>query len=113
MNEPACREERRPPISASIICYNEEKNIGRCLDALSWCDQIVVVDSGSSDGTLDIVRGYERTTILHRPFDTYIKQKNYSLDHCDHEWVLSVDADEVLPGPLIDEIQDLAFRRQP
>jgi glycosyltransferase involved in cell wall biosynthesis len=109
MNELTFRAERRPPISASIICLNEEKNIGRCLDSLGWCDQIVVVDSGSIDRTLDIVREYQRTRILYRSFDTYINQKNYALDNCEHEWVLSIDADEVLPQAMIDEIKGLAF----
>jgi len=109
MNKPTSREIRRPAISAAIICFNEEKNIERCLDSLDWCDQIVAIDSGSTDRTLDILRAYERPVILHRPFDTYINQKNYALDHCDNDWVLSIDADETLPRSLIDEIQDLAF----
>ena len=111
MNELTFRAERRPPISASIICLNEEKNIGRCLDSLGWCDQIVVVDSGSIDRTLDIVRKYQRTRILHRSFDTYINQKNYSLDNCEHEWVLSVDADEVFPPP--PPLSGLPFAERP
>jgi len=99
----------RPPISAAIICYNEEENIGRCLDALIWCEQIVVVDSGSADSTLDVVRQYPNTALFHRPFDNFINQKNHALAHCDHEWVLSVDADEVLTAPLTAEIQGLSF----
>jgi len=98
-----------PPISAAIICYNEEDNIGRCVDALDWCEQTIVVDSDSTDRTLDIVRQYPNTKLLQRPFDNFINQKNYALDHCDHEWVLSVDADEVLTAPLIEEIQSLPY----
>ena len=105
----ASKRSPRPPIAATIICYDEERNIGRCLDALQWCEQIVVVDSGSTDRTLEIVRGYPRTKVLCRPFDTYIAQKNFALDHCDHEWALSVDADEVLPPGLVKEILDLPF----
>lgn len=109
MSVSAFERHRRPPISASIICYNEEGNIKRCLDAVGWCDQIVVVDSGSTDKTLDIVRQHPKTKVLHRPFDTYVKQKNHALDHCNHDWVLSVDADEVLTPQLIDEIENLSF----
>jgi len=107
----APKRSSRPPISAAIICYNEERNIGRCLDALRWCEQIVVVDSGSADRTLQIVRQYPhpRIKLVYRPFDTYIAQKNSALDRCDHEWVLSIDADEVLPPRLIEEIAGLAF----
>jgi len=100
---------RRPPVSASIICCNEEDNIQRCLDALRWCDQIVLVDSGSTDRTLDLVKRFPRIKLLHRPFDTYVRQKNYALDHCDHDWVLSVDADEVLTPQLTEEIENLPF----
>ena len=100
---------KRPPISAAIICYNEQDNIERCLDALSWCEQIVIVDSGSSDRTLDLVKKYDRTEIHHRDFDNYIDQKNCALDHCQHDWVISIDADEVLTPDLIEEIAKLPF----
>jgi len=103
------RTARRPPVSAAIICYNEEANIARCLDALGWCEEIVVVDSGSTDETLAIVGSRAGTRTLHRRFDTYVKQKNYALDHCTHDWVLSLDADEVLTPQLIEEINGLPF----
>lgn len=107
---PTDRNDRSaPPISAAIICLNEEHNISCCLDALSWCDEIVVVDSGSTDRTLQIVERFNGTKVLYRRFDTYIAQKNFALDHCQHDWVLSVDADEILPGKLIEEIQGLSF----
>ncbi len=103
------KQASRPPISAAIICYNEEENIGRCLEALQWCEQIVVVDSGSTDRTLEIVRKYPQVRVETRAFDTYINQKNFALDLCEHDWVLSVDADEVIPGQLKDEICGLDF----
>lgn len=109
MNALKIQTSRRPAVSAAIICYNEQDNIARCLDSVRWCDEIVVVDSGSTDKTLELVGQYPRTKVLIRPFDTYINQKNYALDHCDHEWVLSIDADEVLPAVLIEEIKNLAF----
>lgn len=98
-----------PPISAAIICFNEQHNIARCLTALACCDEIIVVDSGSTDQTLNIVEQFPRTKILHRQFDTYIDQKNFALDHCTHDWVLSMDADEELPADLVKEIQQLPF----
>ena len=100
---------KRPPVSAAIICFNEQSNIGRCLDALSWCEEIVVVDSGSTDQTCEIVKMYPSARLLVRPFDNYIAQKNFALDACRYEWVLSVDADEVLMPVLIDEISHLRF----
>jgi len=83
----------------------------RCLDAVRWCEQIVVVDSGSTDRTMPLVREYPhpRVKVCHRTFDTYVAQKNFALRQCDHEWVLSVDADEVLPPGLVEEIAGLAF----
>jgi glycosyltransferase involved in cell wall biosynthesis len=58
---------------------------------------------------LEIVGRYRNTKVLVRPFDTFINQKNYALDHCDCDWVLSIDADEVLTDTVIREIQGLAF----
>jgi len=100
---------RRPKISAAIICHNEEAWIGRCLDALVWCDEIVLVDSGSTDRTVEIASRYRKTVLLQRPFDNFINQKNHALDHCSHPWVLSVDADEIITAPLVEEIQNLSF----
>ena len=98
-----------PPISAAVICFNEQHNIVRCLDALSFCDEIVVVDSGSTDGTRQLVQSHRRTRLLTRPFDTFINQKNFALDACRNDWVLSVDADEVITPPLRCEISQLDF----
>jgi glycosyltransferase involved in cell wall biosynthesis len=98
----------RPPISAAIICFNEERNIERCLEAVSWCEQIVVVDSGSTDRTLSLVGRFPAEACV-RKFDTYINQKNFALDRCRHDWVLSVDADEVITPALAEEIRRLPF----
>lgn len=83
-------------VSALILTYNEEINIERCLDALAWCDDIVVVDSGSTDRTLEIARAHG-ARILERKFDNFAAQRNYGLDQgaMKHEWVLHLDADEV------------------
>jgi len=99
----------RPPISAAIICYNELHNIGRCLAALEFCDEIVVVDSGSTDGTRQLLQAHGKVRLLTRPFDTFIHQKNFALDACRHDWVLSVDADEVVTPHLRREIAALDF----
>jgi len=100
-----------PPISAAIICHNEEAHIGGCLESLTWCDQIVVVDSGSTDATLAIASKFSSVEIAHRPFDNFINQKNHALSLCRNEWIISLDADEILPSSLIDEIQQLPFDR--
>jgi glycosyltransferase involved in cell wall biosynthesis len=91
-------------ISAVIITYNEEKNIRRCLESLRWAREIVVIDSYSSDKTVEIAREYTNQVFLH-PFEGYVKQKNYALDRASSEWVFSLDADEVVTQKLWDRIQ--------
>lgn len=101
-------------ISVLILTYQEEANIGACLDALAWCDDIVVLDSFSTDRTVNIAceRG---ARVLQRSFDDFAAQRNYGIQHGGfrHEWVLHLDADEIVPPALRDEItasvRDAAF----
>lgn len=104
----ASRSQGRPPISAAIICMNEEDNIEACLRALEWCEDIVVVDSGSTDRTLEIVERFG-ARVIHHPFAGFVEQKNIALDLCEHEWVLALDADEVITPELRAEIEALDF----
>jgi glycosyltransferase involved in cell wall biosynthesis len=83
----------RSTISAFIICQDEEKNIRRCLESVKWCDEIVVVDSGSKDRTLEICGEYG-AVIYKRPWPGYVEQKRFGLKCCTSEWVLNIDADE-------------------
>ncbi len=98
-----------PPMAAAVICYNEQEHIAGCLESLAWCEQVVLVDSGSTDETLAIAARYANVEIHHRPFDNFIAQKNHALSLCNQEWVISLDADEVLPPSLIEEIRGLTF----
>lgn len=93
-----------PGISAFVITRNEEARLGRTLAALDWADQVVVVDSGSSDGTEAIVRtaGAE---FHHREWDGYGPQKVHAEGLCRHDWLLNVDADEVVTPALAAEIR--------
>jgi glycosyltransferase involved in cell wall biosynthesis len=87
-------------ISAAIITKNEERNIGRCIDSLKGiASEIVVVDSFSTDGTRSIC---ERAGVrfIEHPFEGHIQQKNFALDQCQNDWVLSLDADEALSEEL-------------
>ena len=98
-----------PPISIFIICKNEERIIGRCLEqAAKLADEIILVDSGSTDLTLAIAKKYTEKIYLN-DWLGYGKQKNLALSKCSNEWVLSLDADEVLTDELIDEIKSLDF----
>jgi glycosyltransferase involved in cell wall biosynthesis len=92
-----------PNISAYIICQNEADNIRRCLESIKWCNQIVVVDSGSTDTTLDICREYN-ADIYYRSWSGYGDQKNFALSKCKGTWVLNIDADEEVSLELKEEI---------
>jgi glycosyltransferase involved in cell wall biosynthesis len=86
-----------PEITPLIITFNEEANIRRNLERLRWATQVVVVDSGSSDGTLQICAGYANVRVLHRAFDSFADQCNYGLAQITTPWVLSMDADYIVP----------------
>jgi glycosyltransferase involved in cell wall biosynthesis len=94
-------------ITPLIITYNEACNIGRTLGGLSWARRIVVVDSGSTDGTLDIVAGCGRAEVAYRPYTDFASQCNFGLTLVTTPWVLSLDADYLLGEDLIDELAAL------
>lgn len=100
-----------PTVSGFVICKDEAGYIEECLRSLDICDEIVVVDSGSTDATLDIV---ERLTaeglpirLLQRAWPGYAKQKQFALDQTTGEWVLSLDADERLDDVLRQRVRQL------
>jgi glycosyltransferase involved in cell wall biosynthesis len=82
-----------PLLSAIVITRNEAGNIGECLDGLAFCDQRIVVDCGSSDGTADIARAKGARVEIHE-FGGFGPQKNFALSLATGAWVLSIDADE-------------------
>ncbi|MCS3808466.1 glycosyltransferase family 2 protein [Xanthomonas sp. 4461] len=85
--------DERPRISACIIAFNEADRLRDCLTSLAFCDEIVVVDSGSTDATADIA-GAHGARVLQRAFDGYRSQKAYCVAQASHDWVLCLDADE-------------------
>lgn len=82
-------------ISVLLPVFNEEQHIGACLESVKWADEILVVDSFSTDGTLEIARGYGARIIQHEYINS-ARQKNWALPQCTHPWVLQIDADEEL-----------------
>ena len=92
--------------SALLLTFNEERNLPSSLASLSWCDDIVVVDSGSQDRTVEIAQSHG-ARVLTRPFDNFASQRNFGLDKGDfrHEWVLHLDADEITPPEFIDALK--------
>lgn len=89
-----------------MIAMNEEANLPRTLESVKWADEIVVVDSGSRDRTIEIAQSFGAKTSYH-VFDGHGEQKNVALDLCISDWILLLDADEVLTPELQIEIQKL------
>ena len=100
------KPDDRLPISCIVICGNEAHRIRDCLDSVSWCDEIVVVDSYSTDGTWDIVQQYTSNR-ARRPWNGHVEQKQFALDRAHHRWVLNVDADECVSPGLRAEIEEI------
>ena len=96
--------ERIHKISACVITFNEEANIHRCLGSLTWCDEIVVLDSFSTDNTLALCSAYTEN-IHQQEWEGYITQRNRSKKLASHEWVLIMDADEEVSSEMREQIQ--------
>jgi glycosyltransferase involved in cell wall biosynthesis len=96
-------------VEVLILTLNEEANLARTLDALERFRAIVVLDSGSTDATLEIAARYPNVRVCSRPFDNHATQWQHGLARCGitAEWVLALDADYVLPASLIHEIASL------
>jgi glycosyltransferase involved in cell wall biosynthesis len=90
-------------ISATIITYNEERNIVRAIESLRCCDEIVVVDSGSTDRTVELATNLG-ARVVDNPWAGYSSQKNFASEHAANDWILSIDADESLSEALEGEI---------
>lgn len=84
------------PLSAVVICKNAEKYISQVLQALTTCDEILVADTGSTDRTIEIVRAFETVRFISLPFQGFGRTKNSAVEHAKYDWILSIDADEVI-----------------
>jgi len=97
------------PITAIVLTFNEEKNIVECLESVKdLCDEIIIVDSGSSDRTLEIAKQYTDKIYSH-PFDNYSKQRNWALENLPikNDWILNLDADHRITPELKEELSTL------
>jgi glycosyltransferase involved in cell wall biosynthesis len=105
-SQQASKQPRRRKISGLVTTYNEATNIRACLESLSWCDEIVVVDSYSDDGTVEIARRFDNVRVLQRRYYGGASQKNWAIDRLRNDWVLILDADERVTPELRKEIEE-------
>ena len=107
MPDSAAAAAPRPRISAVITTFNEEHNVPDCIESLLWCDEIIVVDSYSTDKTPEIARSYDRVRLLQRKYMGSASQKNWAMDQTRFDWILIFDADERCTPALQAEIEGL------
>ncbi|MBE0390481.1 glycosyltransferase family 2 protein [Flavobacterium sp. PL002] len=100
-----------PNLSILIITYNEEQNISELLETLSFADEIIVVDSYSTDATFKIAKNYPQVKVLQHPFENYAAQRNFAISQAKNKWILFLDADERLSDQLINEIKEITYRK--
>lgn len=96
-------------ITPVILTANEERNIGRTLAQLTWAKDVVVVDSMSTDATIDLAKSFPNVRVFSRPFDTLAQQWTFAVEETGiaTPWVLTLDADYFVPPELIDELREL------
>ena len=93
-------------LQALILTKNEEPNIERVLERLNWLEKVVILDSFSTDKTIEMVKTFPNVEVYNRVFDTHATQWNFGLSLLDSKWVLSLDADYILSDEFIKEIKD-------
>lgn len=98
--------ELQPKVSGLIITFNEEKNIQEILENFNFCDEIIVVDSFSTDKTVAIASQNPKVKIISNQFEDFTKQRNIALDAAKNDWVLFLDGDERITPELRQEILD-------
>ncbi len=99
-----------PTISAVVNTRNEETNIRYCLETLTWCDEIVVVDMESEDGTVAIAREYTQAVHRHPKVLAFDIAKKFAVEKATGDWILLVDADEMIPKHLAETLAKIAVR---
>jgi glycosyltransferase involved in cell wall biosynthesis len=99
------KTQNSPKISALLITYNEILHIDEVLKNLSFADEIIVVDSFSTDGTVEAVKAFPQVQLFQNPFVDFTSQRTFALTKASYDWILFIDADERLPDATIAEIK--------
>lgn len=97
--------KKKNRITAIILTFNEERQIRDCLESIKWVDEIIVIDSLSTDRTIDICREYT-DKIYQRRYQRYARTRNWSFQFASYNWILAVDADEKYTPELTEEIEE-------
>lgn len=97
-------------LSVAIITYNEERMIKRCLESVKWADEIIVVDSGSTDMTVKTAKKYG-AKVVNKKWMGFSKQKNFALSLAKNKWILSLDGDELVSPELAREIRETIVKQ--
>ncbi len=101
-------------LSVVVLTYNNEDIIARFVQSVTWADELVVVDSGSTDNTVDVAKAIHfNCRVLERNLDNFAAQRNFGLDHATGHWVMHCDSDHIVPEPLAKEIQALVAQADP
>jgi glycosyltransferase involved in cell wall biosynthesis len=98
LSDQAISQNSPDGLTVMVLTFNEQDNLQRSLSSLDWARRILVVDSFSTDGTLDIVRQFPQAVVVHRAFDNFAGQCNHGLAMIGTPWTLSIDADYVFPA---------------
>ncbi len=98
---------QRPKVSGVITSFNEEHNIADCIESLLWCDEIILVDSYSTDRTLEIAQQYDTVRSFQRSYFGAGAQKNWAMQHVRYNWIFLLDSDERCTPELRQEVTDL------
>lgn len=97
-------KEHPKGLSALIICYNEAQHIEATIQQVAFAEEIIVVDSFSSDGTFEMLHHYSNVTAIQKTFESFSDQRNFAISQAKYDWVLFLDADERIPQKLQSEI---------
>ena len=97
---------KKEQLTALVITFNEIGYIEKCIDSVSFADEIIVVDSFSTDGTYEFLKDHPKVKVIQNPFENFTAQKSFALKQATNDWVLFLDADEIVSDALQNEITE-------